>query len=399
MNSARRLMNCLNLDDLRRMAWRRLPRPIFDFLEGGADDEWTARRNVLAFDDVALTTRTLVDVSTLDTRSRLLGQPIDWPVIVAPTGASQLFHYTAEPAIARAAANSGTLYTLSTMSNTSLEEISALNDAPKVFQLYVFKDRSRVESLIDRCRRAGYRALCLTVDTPLSGNRERDRLNGMSIPPRWTLKNLLRFAARPTWSLDAAFRCRYALANFDDVASAGASSTALALEYVNSQFDRTVTWRDAAWLAKLWNGPLAIKGILSAEDARRAVDVGATAVWVSNHGGRQLDGVPAAIECLSTVRAAVGGKIEIIVDGGVRRGTHVLKALALGANACALGRPCLYGLAAAGQAGVSHALNILRGEFERDMALAGCAKLADIGPERLHASVPGRAAQTPAARH
>jgi L-lactate dehydrogenase (cytochrome) len=399
MNSARRLMNCLNLDDLRRMAWRRLPRPIFDFLEGGADDEWTARRNLRAFDDVALTTRTLVDISTLDTRSRLFGQPIDWPVIIAPTGASQLFHHTAEPAIARAAANSGTLYTLSTMSNTSLEEIGALNDAPKVFQLYVFKDRSRVESLIDRCRRADYRALCLTVDTPLSGNRERDRLNGMSIPPRWTLKNLLRFAARPTWSLNAAFRCRYTLANFDDLASAGTGSTALALEYVNSQFDRTVTWRDAAWLAKLWNGPLAIKGILSAEDARRAVDVGATAVWVSNHGGRQLDGVPSAIECLPAVRAAVGGEIEIILDGGVRRGTHVLKALALGANACALGRPWLYGLAAAGEAGVSHALNILRSEFERDMALAGCAKLADIGPERLHASAPDRAAQAPAAPH
>jgi len=374
---------CFNIQDLRRVAMRRLPKPIFEFLEGGADDEWTARRNTCAFDDYPLLPLTLIDIGKVDMRTRLLGQQIDWPVIVAPTGASELFHHTAEPAVARAAADSGTMFTLSTMSNTSLEDIAGLNGAPKVFQLYVFKDRSPVESLVDRCRKSGYKALCLTVDTPLSGNRERDRVNGMSIPPRWNLKNLWQFARKPRWSLNAALRCKYALANFRDVTEGAADPTMLALEYVNSQFDRTVTWKDAAWLAKLWNGPLAIKGILSADDARQAVDIGATAVWLSNHGGRQLDGAPAAIDCVAPVRAAVGDATEIILDSGIRRGTHVLKALALGANACAIGRAYLYGLAAGGYPGVLHALNLLRSELERDMALLGCASIADIRPDHL----------------
>jgi len=378
------LSRCFNIEDLRRMSQQRLPKPIFEFLEGAADDGWTARRNTRAFDDYRLMPRTLIDIGKIDMRAKLLGQQLDWPVIIAPTGASQLFHHSAEPAAAQAAAETGTLFTLSTMSNTSLEEVAALNSAPKVFQLYVFKDRSRVESLVERSRQAGYQALCLTVDTPLSGNRERDRVNGMSIPPRWTLKNLYQFARKPRWSLNAVTRCRYALANFSDVTEGAADPTMLALEYVNSQFDRTVTWQDAAWLARLWDGPFAVKGILSADDARRAVDIGATAVWLSNHGGRQLDGAPAAIDCVAKVRAAVGDATEIILDSGIRRGTHVLKALALGANACAIGRPYLYGLAAGGYEGVLHALNLLRSELERDMALLGCASIASIGPEQLY---------------
>ena len=375
-----KLKTCFNIADLRLMARRRLPRPIFDFLEGGADDEWTARHNTRGFDHYPLMTRTLVDISKIDTSTRLLGQQIDWPVIIAPTGASELFHHGAESAVARAAADTGTLFSLSTMSNVSLEKIGALNSAPKVFQLYVFKDRSRVEALVERCRQAGFTALCLTVDTPISGNRERDRVNGMAIPPRWSLKNFLQFAIKPGWSLNAALRCRFALANFSDITDANL----VPLEYVNRQFDRTLTWEDAAWLARLWDGPFAVKGILSADDARRAVDIGATAVWISNHGGRQLDGVPAAVDCLPAVRAAVDDTIEIILDSGVRRGTHVLKALALGANACAIGRPYLYGLAAGGYAGVTHALNLLRAELERDMALAGCTAIADIGPQTLY---------------
>jgi L-lactate dehydrogenase (cytochrome) len=365
------------------MARRRLPKPIYDFLEGGADDEWTVRRNLRGFEDYPLMTSTLVDIGSIDMQTQLLGQSIDWPVIVAPTGATELIHHTGETAVARAAGESGTLYTLSTMSNQSLEEVGAVNDAPKVFQLYVFKDRGLVEGLVDRCKAAGYMALCLTVDTPLSGNRERDRANGLRIPPKWTFKSLFHFAMTPQWSLNATFRCKYELANFRDVVPGAGGSNLSALEYVNSQFDRTVTWEDAGWLAKQWGGPFSIKGILSADDARRAVDIGATAIWVSNHGGRQLDGVPSTIECLSTIRAAVGDDIEIILDGGVRRGTHVLKALALGANACAIGRPYLYGLAAGGSAGVTHALQILRSELERDMALTGCATLNDIGIQNL----------------
>jgi L-lactate dehydrogenase (cytochrome) len=377
------LNGCINIEDLRVMARRRLPKPIYDFLEGGADDEWTLRRNLQEFDNYPLMTNTLVDIGSIDMQTQLLGQSIEWPVIIAPTGASELFHHTGEVAVAAAAGDNGTLYTLSTMSNQSLEEVAAVNDAPKVFQLYVFRDRGLVEGLVDRCKKAGYKALCLTVDTPLSGNRERDRANGLRIPPKWTLKSLFHFAMTPQWSLNATFRCKYELANFRDVAPDPGKSNMAALEYVNSQFDRTVTWEDAGWVARQWSGPFAVKGILSADDARRAVDIGATAIWVSNHGGRQLDAVPSTIECLSAIRAAVGDDIEIILDGGIRRGTHVLKALAMGASACAIGRPGLYGLAAAGSAGVTHALQILRSELERDMALTGCATLNDIGPRNI----------------
>jgi len=383
-----RLEKCFNIDQLRKRAERRLPRPIYDFLEGGADDEWTAARNRQAWDEQALSSRTLVDVSAIDTRMRLLGQDIEWPVIVAPTGATQLFHPSAETAVARATADSGTWYALSTMSNASLEAVAEAGDGPRMLQLYVFRDRDRVASLVERCRAAGYGALCLTVDTPLSGNRERDRANGMSIPPRWTLTNVLRFAARPAWSWNALFRCEYALGNFQDLGT-GAAGRGLAMDYINRQLDRSVTWEDAAWLAQLWGGPFIVKGILSADDARRAVDIGASAVWISNHGGRQLDGVAATAECIPQIRQAVGEGVEVVVDGGIRRGNHVLKALALGANACAVGRPCLYGLAAGGQAGVLRALDLLREELERTMALAGCPDIKAVGPQLLHARAGG----------
>jgi L-lactate dehydrogenase (cytochrome) len=385
------LNNCFNIDDLRGRAQQRLPRQVFDFLEGGADDEWSTQRNRRAFDDYPLSTRTLVDVAGVDTRSRLLGRAIEWPVIVAPTGASQLFHHTAEPAVARAAAAAGTWYALSTMSNTSLEDVAATSDGPRMLQVYVFRDRGRVESLVERCRAAGYEALCLTVDTPISGNRERDRANGMSIPPRWTLRNVLRFAARPAWSVNALLRCDYELANFKDIGAGGPADRGLAMDYVNRQFDPSVTWADAEWLARLWDGPFVVKGILAPDDARRAAAIGATAVWISNHGGRQLDGVAATVDCIPGIRQAVGDRVEVVVDGGIRRGTHVLKALALGADACALGRPCLYGLAAAGQGGVEHALKLLGDELRRAMALAGCPDLGAVGPWLLHGRETGQA--------
>ena len=374
---------CINIADLRLMARRRLPRMIFDFLEGGADDEWIARRNVSAFDNYALMPRILMDVGTIDMHTRLFDRKIDWPVIIAPTGALEVSHHTGEAAVARAAAESGTFFSLSTMSTQSIEEIGSLNDEPKVFQVYVLRDRGLTEALVERAQAAGYDALCLTVDTPLSGNRERDRANGMNMPPKWTLRSLSQFATKPGWSFNALFRRRIGLANFRDVAHDVSKANQTALEYVNSQFDRTVTWQDAAWLAKKWSGPLALKGILSVDDARRAVDIGVTAIWLSNHGGRQIDGVPATIDCLSSIRAAVGDKVDIILDGGVGRGTHVLKALAMGANACAIGRAYLYGLAAGGYAGVAHALEILRSELKRDMALLGCPTLKDIGRHTL----------------
>jgi|TARA_Y100000310_G_C20699465_1_gene828364 L-lactate dehydrogenase (cytochrome) len=377
------LDRCLNISNLRDLARRRLPKPIFDFLEGGAEDEWTARRNTDAFNDYTLMPRTLVDIDNIDMKTTLLGRKIDWPVIIAPTGASALFHHTGESAVARAAADYSTFYTVSTMSNTSLEEIGLLNDAPKIFQIYVFRDRSLIETLIERCRAAKYDALCITVDTPLSGNRERDRASGMSIPPKLTMKSMIHFASRPKFTLDMLYRSQLGLANFSDVINTESSSSQLALEFINRQFDRTVTWEDAAWLAEKWGGPIAIKGIMSVDDARRAVDCGATAIWLSNHGGRQIDGVPATIDRLADIREALDDSIEVILDSGVRRGTHVVKALAAGADACAIGRPYLYGLAADGYAGVAHALSILRSELERDLALLGCPTLEAIGRHTL----------------
>ncbi len=377
------LNKCVSIDDLRRLAHRRLPKPIFDFLEGGADDEWTMRQNIDRFDAYPLMPGTLVDIGEIDMSSNLLGCDIDWPVIAAPTGASALFHHTGEAAVAEAVANSNTFYAMSTMSTQSLEHIGGLNNAPKIFQVYVFRDRGLTEALVERCQAAKYDALCLTVDTPLSGNRERDRRNGLSIPPKWTLKSLSEFAIHPSWSFNAKFRSSFDLANFTGTQHVPVKPGQSAPEYVNSQFDRTLTWDDAAWLAKRWQGPFAIKGIMSVDDARRAVDIGATAVWLSNHGGRQFDGIPATIDCLADIRNAVPDHIELILDGGVRRGTHILKALALGANACAVGRPYLYGLAAAGSPGVAHALEILRSELERGMALLGTPTLADIGHHSL----------------
>ena len=379
------LNDCFNIDELRKRAKRRLPRQIFDFLEGGAEDEWSLRNNCRAYEDYPLSTRTLVDVAAVDTRTRLLGRAIDWPVIVAPTGANELFHYTGEPAVARAAAAFGTWYALSTMSNTSLEAVADAGGGPRMLQVYVFRDRERVTSLVERSREAGYGALCLTVDTPVSGNRERDRANRMTIPPRWTPRNILRFAARPAWSLDALFRCEFALGNFADIGEGGLAGSGLALDYVNRQFDPGVTWEYAEWLARLWDGPFVVKGIISAADARRAVDIGASAVWISNHGGRQLDGVAATVDCIPRIREAVGDRVEVVVDGGIRRGTQILKALALGANACAVGRACMYGLAAAGQRGVEHSLTLLKEELKRAMALTGCPDIGAVGPQLLHA--------------
>jgi L-lactate dehydrogenase (cytochrome) len=373
----------LNIEDLRLLARKRLPKPIFEFLDGGADDEETLRRNTTAFSEFALVPDVLAnDVSSIDLSRTILGQRIEWPVILSPAGAARLFHCDGEPAIARAAARSGTIFALSTMSNTSLEDVARSTGAPKFFQLYIFRDRGVTRELVTRCKSAGYQALCLTVDAPLGGNRERDRANGLSMPPRVTVRSCLSFAAHPAWSLDAWRRLDFAIANFEGKARKPPPGYS-AVQYVNSLFDRTVTWKDVEWLSDLWAGPLVIKGILSASNALRAADMGVSAVMISNHGGRQLDAAAAPFDQIARIRDAVGERLAIILDGGVRRGTHVVKAIARGADACSIGRPYLFGLAAAGEAGVDHALKILRSELERDMALLGCSRLAQIGSKHI----------------
>lgn len=377
-----RLAATRNISDVRRLAAQRLPQPVLDYLEGGADDEVSLRRNASAFEHCTLIPQALCDVSTIDLKTRLLGCDIDVPFILSPTGSSRLFHLDGEMAVARAAARAGTLYALSTMATTPLEDIAAIGNAPQIFQLYVFRDRGFTKTLVERCREAGFRALCLTVDASIGGNRERDLASGMTMPPRLNWRSALSFATHPRWSVPALLRLNFGLPNFaDDTATAGRQLSAA--EFFNHYFDTSVTWEDAEWLAKQWNGPLLIKGLLSAEDVSRALSIGASGAVISNHGGRQLDGTPAPMDMISSIRDAVGDEAELILDGGVRRGTHVLKAIAAGASACAIGRPYLYGLAAAGERGVERVLELLRAEIERDLALLGVCRVSDLGRHHL----------------
>jgi L-lactate dehydrogenase (cytochrome) len=377
---------CYNLDDFRQLARRRLPSPLFHFMDGGADDETTLGRNTSVFDACQLLPSTLGDMSDLDISTTVLGQKIDWPVIMAPTGINRLFHHEGERAVARAAAKSGTIYSLSTMSNVSIEEIGALTTGPKCFQIYIHRDRGLTREFVQRAKTAGFGSLCLTVDTLVAGNRERDLKSGMIMPPNLTLKSLASFATHWRWAYNYLTSEKFELANLANNQRAGAEKLISVIDYVNSQFDPSITWADAEELIAQWDGPFAVKGIMTAADAKRAIDIGATAILVSNHGGRQLDGSPSAFECLADIADAVGGQADIILDGGIRRGSHVLKALAMGANACSIGRGYLYPLAAGGEAGVTRALDRLRAEVERDMVLMGCDRLEKLDRSKLRAA-------------
>lgn len=381
-----KLARCHNVGDLRRRARAALPAPLFHYMDGGADDEWSLRNNSAAFARHMLVPDYLVDVGTIDLTTRVLGCDLALPFFLSPTGMSRLFHHGRELAVARAAERFGTLYTLSTLATTSLEAIAEAVASPKMFQIYILKDRGLTTEFVDRCKAAGYRALCLTVDMPVAGNRERDKVNGMQMPPQWRLGSLASFATHPTWSLNYLRDPDFALANVAHRVDALGGGAMGLIDYVNSQFDRSVTWDDAAWLVRQWDGPFVIKGLMSPADAVRAADIGASAVMISNHGGRQLDGAPAPVDMVAPMRDAVGTRLELIVDGGIRRGTDVLKALALGADACSVGRAYLYGLAAGGEAGVVHALGLLRDEIMRGMALLGRRRIADIGADVIRSA-------------
>ncbi len=372
------IARCNNIEDFRRLARRRLPAPLFHYIDGGADDEVTLRANTSAFDQCRLIPNALVGFDAPDLKTTVLGQEIEWPVILAPTGMSRLFHHDGERAAARAADNLGTMYSLSTMSTVSIEEIGSLNDGPKCFQVYIHKDRELTYEFVERARAAQFSALALTVDTLVAGNRERDHVTGMVMPPRLTLSSLFSFATHLDWAFNYLTHEKFELSNVASRIRRGTDSLTSVIDYVNSQFDPNVNWADAEKLVARWGGPFAIKGILSVADARRAADIGATAIMVSNHGGRQLDGAVTPFEMLPAIVDAVGDRVEVILDGGVRRGSHVLKAMALGAKACMIGRGYVYPLAAGGQAGVERALSRLRAEIERNMVLLGCASLGDL---------------------
>lgn len=381
---SKKLDRCKNIADLRVLARKRLPSPMFHYIDGGADDERTLGWNTSSFDRYELLPSYLRDIHEIDTSTTLLGQRIEVPFFLSPTGMSRLFHHEKEIAAARAADAFGTFYGLSTLGTTSLEDIAQVTSSPKMFQVYILKDRELTREFVTRCKDAGYEAMCLTVDVPVAGNRERDIAYGMQMPPKFGLASLWSFATHPHWSLNLLRDSNFQLANVAHRVDALTNEGAMGLiDYVNSQFDRTVTWKDAEWLVDLWDGPMVIKGLQTVEDARHARDIGARGIMVSNHGGRQLDTAPAPVDCIGEMADAVGDDLDIICDGGVRRGTHILKALALGAKACSFGRPYLYGLGAGGHAGVMKALSIMKAELERDMALLGCSRISDIGPQQL----------------
>ncbi len=379
---SRALKRCYNVARLRERAKKRLPAPMFHYIDGAAGDEWTMRQNTSAFDNWELVPRWLVDVSEIDMSTSVFGQKIDVPFFCAPTAMGRLFHHAGEPAVARAAERAGTMYSLSSMSTTSIEEAAEATSGPKMFQVYVFKDRELNREFVQRCKDSGYHALALTVDVPVAGNRERDIVTGMTIPPKLTLASLFDFAMHPRWVWNYFTRPPLELANVRDRIKGGVTTL---VTFFNDQLDRTVNWDDAAWMIEEWGGPFAIKGVLSAEDAIRAAEVGATAVVVSNHGGRQLDTSPAPIEVLPEIVDAVGDRLEIILEGGARRGVHILKALALGATAVSFGRPYLYALGAGGEAGVDQVLEYFRTDVERDMRLLGCRNVKEIDSARIRA--------------
>ncbi|MDJ0654776.1 MAG: alpha-hydroxy acid oxidase [Xanthomonadales bacterium] len=378
-----RLKNCYKTADFRQLARQRLPGPVFHYIDGGADDETTLRRNTEAFDDFDLVPNVLAGVEDVDLGTEVLGRRIDFPLFFSPTAMQRLFHHDGEWAIADAAQELGTFFGVSTIGTRSIEELGARTSGPKLFQIYIHNDNALTADLIERCRESGFDALALTVDTVVAGNRERDYVTGFTTPPKLTPSSLLSFALHPRWTLNYLLRPGFDLPNVSRYIEAGSSVAASVMDYINSQMKVSISWDDAARMIEQWGGPFAVKGVMSVEDARRCVDIGATAIMVSNHGGRQLDGSRSPFDQLAAIVDAVGDEIEVILDGGIRRGTHVLKALAMGARACSGGRMYLYALAGAGSAGVSRAMTLLRDEIIRDMKLMGCSRLSELNRSML----------------
>jgi L-lactate dehydrogenase (cytochrome) len=374
---------CCNVADFRELARRRLPGPIFHYIDGAADDEVTYRRNTEAFECCDLVPNVLVGVEQVDMSATVMGRKLRLPIFCSPTALQRLFHHEGEWAVGRAAEKLGTMFGISSLATASVEEIGAGINAPKLFQLYVHKDRGLTNEMIDRCKAARFDAIALTVDTITGGNRERDLRTGFTSPPRLTLRSMVSFAAHPRWTLRYLLGGKFRLPQLDSHVRQGSSVAVSVAEYFSTLIDQSMTWADAERVRARFGGAFCLKGIMSVGDARRAVDMGASAIMVSNHAGRQLDGSRAPFDQISEIADAVGGRIEIICDGGIRRGTHVLKALAAGATACSGGHMYLYALAAGGQRGVEKALGNLAAETERGMKLMGVTRLDQLSREHL----------------
>jgi len=378
-----RLTDCHNIDDFRSLAKQRLPWPVFDYIDGAADDEGTKLRNTSAYGDADLVPDVLAGVADIDTSCTIMGRTSALPLMLSPTALQRVFHWQGERAVARAAEKFGLWFGISSLATVSIEEIGALVSSPKLFQLYVHKDKGLNRSMIQRCQAAKFDAIALTVDTIVSGKRERCARSGFTSPPKFTATNLLGYAMKPRWGLDYLLREKFALPNLDTHVAEGTGEAVSIAGYFNTMLDQSMDWKVAEQIRNDWGGTFCLKGVMSAADARRAVEIGADAIMISNHGGRQLDGSRAPFDQLREIVDTVGGEIEIICDGGVRRGTHALKALCSGATAASGGRLYLYALAAAGQDGVERAISILKDEIERGMKLMGVNRVAQLTADRL----------------
>jgi len=378
-----RIQQCCNIEDFRSMARRKLPGPIFHYIDGAADDEITYRRNTEAYERCDLVPNVLAGVESIDMSVTVMGQKLDMPLFCSPTALQRLFHHDGERAVAKAAQKFGTMFGISSLGTLSVEEIGSTIRTPKLFQLYFHKDRGLTNNMIERCIAANFEVLALTVDTITGGNRERDLRTGFTSPPRLTLESLLNFALHPSWAFNYFTNEKFELPQLKDYVKEGSNVSVSVGDYFSTMLDQSMNWQDAESVGKKWGKQFCLKGIMSVADAKRAVDIGASGIMVSNHGGRQLDGSRSPFDQLAEIVDAVGDRIDVICDGGVTRGTHVLKALSLGAKACSGGRFYLYALAAAGQAGVEKALGNLRAEVERDMKLMGCRSVGQLSRDNL----------------
>jgi L-lactate dehydrogenase (cytochrome) len=377
-----RLHDCHNFHDFRSLAKRRLPGPIFNYIDGAADDEATKRRNTASFEDCDLVPNVLRGVESVDLSVTVMGQKLAVPFYCSPTALQRLFHHQGERAVAGASAKLGTMFGVSSLGTTSIEDLRKLSSTPQVYQFYFHKDRGLNRAMMQRAREAGVEVMMLTVDSITGGNRERDLRTGFSIPFKLNLSGIAQFALKPAWAINYLTHESFQLPQLDGHVDMGGGTMSIG-RYFTEMLDPSMNWDDVTEMVRVWSGPFCLKGIMSVADARRAVDIGCSGIIVSNHGGRQLDGSRSAFDQLAEIVDAVGDRIDVIMDGGIQRGTHVLKALSRGAKAVGLGRFYLYPLAAAGQAGVERALGLLRTEIERDMKLMGCTSISQLSHENL----------------
>lgn len=377
-----KLSHCHNFHDFRKLAQNKLPGPIFNYIDGGADDETTLKRNSSAFNECDLVPNVLTGVKDVDLSVTVMGQKLQLPVYLSPTALQRLFHHQGERAVASVAEKYGTMFGVSSLGTVSMEEIAKQFNTPQVYQFYFHKDRGLNQAMMERAKASGIEVMMLTVDSITGGNRERDLRTGFSIPFKLNAAGLWQFVSKPAWGINYVTHEKFSLPQLDAHLNMGGGTSSIG-DYFTNMLDPSMNWDDVAEMVKFWDGQFCLKGIMSVEDAKRAVDIGCTGIVISNHGGRQLDGSRSSFDQLAEIVDAVGEHIDVIFDSGIQRGTHVLKALALGAKAVGLGRYYLYALAAAGEKGVERAMALMVAEIERDMRLMGCSSIHQLNRDHI----------------